>query len=112
MAEQSQPPFHSEGILTNPVANTLLADSGALPEGVHTFSYIAVSSVQARVQFEWRKVDATVKHAQPLVLAAASPFMHAQPTALSIVCEEGDRFVIVMGPAAIAGLAQASLCVA
>lgn len=112
MSEQSQPPFHSEGILTNPLANVMLADSGALPEGVHTFSYIAVASVVGRIQFEWRRADNTIKHAQPLVLAAASPFMHAQPSALSIVCDEGDRFVIVVGPNVIVGLVQASLCVA
>lgn len=113
MSEQSTPPFHTEGIvgpLSIP-AGTMLADSGALAEGAHSFSYICMASVQARIQFEWRNSGGAAKHIQPLVLAAAQPFMHTQSALFTIECAEGDHFVIVTGPGAIVGLVQAALCV-
>lgn len=111
MSEQSHAPFHSEGIKNSPIAiNTVLAHSGALVEGSHGFSLIAQATLGARITFEWRKVDDSVKHSQPFMLSANEPFMHRHPMDMPIPCEEGDYFIIFM-PIALLGSAHASLSV-
>lgn len=110
MAEQSSPPYHTEGVIVNPTAGALLADSGALSEGVHEFAVFAGATVAARVNFEWRKSDTTVKHSQPVFLLAGSSFSHRHD-GFSIWCDEGDRFVVVTA-ALVVGSVSAALTVA
>ena len=111
MAEQSLPPYRTEGVIVNPIAGALLADSGALSAGVHEFEIVVGSTVAARVNFEWRKADSTVKHRQPIFLLASSSFAHRHGEGFSIVCEAADRFVVV-ADAIVAGSVSATLTVA
>lgn len=112
MSEQSTAPFHTEGIITNPLtAGVLLATSGLLAEGVHTFSLIAGCTVAARINLVWRKADTTIKHNQPIFLVASNAFQHDHPAGLSIVCEQDDTFTLETATA-IVGSVQGSLCVA
>lgn len=112
MAEQSQPPFHTEGILSGTTAaGALLADGGAMSEGSHTFAYICGANVAGRVRFVWKDTNGAAKHTQPIFLTANGVFMHSQPSALSIPCAEGDRFVLETDVIIVGGV-QGSLCVA
>jgi hypothetical protein len=112
MAEQSIIPFHTEGVKVNPLAGALLADSGPMTEGSHTFAYMMGCTVSARVAFEWRDSIGTLKHSQPIFLPISQMFMHTHPPAVSLVCAEGDTLQIVVGGAAIIGAVQATLSIA
>lgn len=102
MAEQSLPPFHTEGVIANPGANSILADTGAIAEGSHNFAVIVQCSVTGRINLEWRDSVGAVKHQQPFFLLASQPFMHRQPPEHVIVCAEGDHIVLT-NPNLIAG---------
>lgn len=113
MSEQSQPPFHTEGLQSNPVAGTLLADSGPLSEGSHTFEIIVQATVSTRIDFEWRDANDAVKHRQPFLIPAASaspPYKH--PADISVYCAQDDRFVLVVPDAVSLGDVHGSLAVA
>lgn len=111
MSEQSHTPFHTEGIVTNPAGGVLLATSGPLPEGVHTFSIFAGCTVNTRVNFVWRDALSVSKHTQPIFVVASNTFMHAHPSTLSIPCDEGDTFTLETA-ISITGSVAGTLCVA
>ena len=98
----------TSGVLTNPAANTILVDTGALPGPAnHTYQLLVSSSVAAVVVIEVRDAaNATNIWAHTIPIAAMQPFQ-LKVDSLSL---EGDQQRIrIRLNAAITGVIQASV---
>lgn len=98
--------WYTAGIKTNPVANTILADTG--PAGADTQGDVRIvggCTVAALVFVEHRDVDGvTVLHSQGIFLPAS-----AMQTPEIIIDVLAGQHIVVRTNAAIAGSTQVSL---
>lgn len=87
-------PWNTNGVLTNPTANTILADSGPMTPGSHLFGAFVASSAQAVVFVEWRDTDnVTVIKSQALIVGAFSNTQFTPTTQFNEIAD-GNHLVL------------------
>lgn len=90
--------IHSRGPLTNPPANTVLAEITNIPPGPHVFrAIVSVVGAGTAVLLEWRGPRAMVKWSQMIIVTPEAgtvvvPIKEAQNF------EEGDRLRLTILP--------------
>lgn len=99
----------SEGELTNPADEAVLADSGALPTGQYEVFGVISASANSQVKFQRRNAanDGNVFEGVGLYVLANS----SVPIAWHFFVDKNERIRIVMDDAQGAGTVWASLCV-
>ena len=104
-----QGPF-TAGPLTNPTANTILADSGAQPIAGFIPSFVVAATIGAVVVLEWRNAanDANL-WSQVFPIQASSPYSYTFPGSVEVL-SDGERFRLRLN-ATVVGQVQASLFV-
>lgn len=100
---------YTQGPLTNPAANTILADSGARPAGGKFPAFVVSSSIAAVVVLEYRDAaNAANIWAHTFPIAAMTPFPFQLPGNNYFDAAEGERFRVRLN-AIIVGVIQVTL---
>jgi hypothetical protein len=103
--------WNSAGILTNPAANTIMADSGPQNEGLRAWSVVCSATGSAQLIVEHRNATDTANvpnHTQGLLIAA-NGYAPLNPAAGIFFLQ--DERIRVRANAAVAGAAQCSVWV-
>jgi len=89
------------GYDNNPIANTVLVDTGQLAQGTHQFWFLISCTVQAKFRFLWRNAadDANIADFSMIAGGGGTPFI-AGPFAFNVTVNERFR---IDNPDAITG---------
>lgn len=100
--------WYTAGAIVNPVANTIMADSGAAPtEQMLAFKVICASTIAAVLVLEWRdSTNTTNKYYQYLPVAANTPLQVNLDW--PVFMTTGERFRIRIN-AAVTGSTQCTI---
>jgi hypothetical protein len=103
--------WYTEGVVSSPSANDLLADTGQLSVGGRTIqSMVLAANVSATIRLEHRNAaNDTTLNSQTFYLSALAPVTF-QPN-VGVTVSANDRFRIVVVSGLIVGNVQASLFV-
>lgn len=98
---------YTQGALTNPAVNAILADSGARPPGGKTPAFVICTTVAAVVVLEYRDAaNAANIYSQVFTVSANTCFRYEFPPVFDTADQE--RFRLRLN-AAVTGTLQASL---
>ena len=101
-------PF-TQGLLTNPTINTLVADTGAMAANGVNIKIIVGASVASRFAIEWRNAANTANLWSQIVANPANQSISVD-LPVGIPFAAGERLRIIMA-AALTGVAQGSIIV-